>query len=52
MKTIAVAYFVLVGILMGSATALVSTEVLFCSQKTSPSWCEPIDKITDAFAGY
>ncbi|BAY41370.1 hypothetical protein NIES2111_57660 (plasmid) [Nostoc sp. NIES-2111] len=52
MKIIAVTYLGLAAIILTSATALVSTEALFCTQKTSPAWCEEVDKITDALAGY
>jgi hypothetical protein len=52
MKIIGAAYFALLFISMGSATALVGAEALFCTQKNSPAWCMQIDKITDAFMGY
>ncbi|HEY9801112.1 MAG TPA: hypothetical protein V6D25_12200 [Leptolyngbyaceae cyanobacterium] len=52
MKTVAATYLGLIILLMGSATVLATTELLFCSQKDRPTFCQPINSIMSAFRGY
>lgn len=52
MKTVGAAYLGLIILLMGSATALTTTQLLFCSKKDSPKFCQPINSIMSSFWDY
>ena len=52
MKTVAAAYLGLIVLLMACTTTLATTQLLFCSQKDSPKFCQPINSIMSSFWKY